>query len=242
MTDMQSMDEWLQAMSQQIGRGIEQARGGKSDQWVSDRTTRFGDRISRTAISEYRRGKRRVMPVTDLLQIAAALGVPPVAILFPDLPDGRVELLQKNHPVCALDALLWVIGERQTIPQGVDVFFDMETMEPGAVVEGRQDYRNDISYYGIPGYDLRTENDKGPIFQLLEASRELAETHKEFQANSKTLTDIFNPDEKMSQKLLQAEVQLWKDYGEKIKTLESKIEQLGGVIAEEKVTPLDFGG
>lgn len=42
--------------------------------------------------------------------LAAALGVPPVALLFPNLPDGDVEVLP-GQVMSSADAMRWFTGE-----------------------------------------------------------------------------------------------------------------------------------
>lgn len=119
--------DWSERLTAQIGQGIEQCRGKRSDQWIADKTAEMGHPLSRSAISEYRRGIRKTMPVADWLVIAAALGVPPVALLFPNLPDGEVELLPDRKEVVAFDALQWVTGERSTMPKGTEPLFEIDT-------------------------------------------------------------------------------------------------------------------
>lgn len=102
--------EWSAELSEQIGTAIKTWRGNRSDQWISDRTRELGNHVSRTAVSEYRRGVRKSMPVGDLLVIAAALDVPPVALIFPGLPDGEVVALPGKQST-ATDAVRWFCGD-----------------------------------------------------------------------------------------------------------------------------------
>lgn len=87
------MTTWAEETTLRIGRAIRAARGDKSAQAISERTKELGHHISRTAISEYENGKRKTVPVTDLLVLSIALKKPFVLLLFPGYPDGDVELL-----------------------------------------------------------------------------------------------------------------------------------------------------
>lgn len=167
---MQS-NEWIDQMMRQIGEGIDRARSGRSDQWISDRTQRIGSKLSRTAISEYRRGVRKSMPVTDLLVLAAALEVPPVALLFPDLPNGLVELLPDHTNVTAFDAAQWVSGERQTVPEGGSIFFDEENQRWWTTTNS--EYKTGYRQPDPTIFD-RTEDNPANATKILELSRNLA--------------------------------------------------------------------
>lgn len=237
MTDMQSNQEWLEAMAQQIGRGIEIAREKRSDQWISDRTAKLGHPLSRTAVSEYRRGKRKTMPVTDLLVIAAALGVPPVTILFPGLPDTPSALLPVSDEPVALDALLWVTGERQTLPDGFDALISIENGEIIGHVEGRREYRADLELTSGGPYDLYSpEVEASPVKQLLDACRDLNKAFAEYHDLDRSPFMVFGSSLSAEQRAshLRTHMKLVQELDEQIKTLETRIIELGGVIEAEK--------
>lgn len=233
---MQSNQQWIEKMASQIGRGIDAAREKRSDQWIADRTAHLGHPISRTAISEYRRGKRKSMPVTDLMVISAALGVPPVTILFPGLPDTPVAFLPVVGEPVALDALLWFTGERQTLPDGVDVMISLEDGEIAGHVEGKREYRTNIEYTGGGPYDLRfPESEAGPAKQLLDACRELVSAFGDYHRIEIAPFMVFEDNLSSEQRTahLKAHMQLVQDLDAQIKELEARITALGGVIQEE---------
>lgn len=221
-------------MASQIGKAIDAAREKRSDQWIADRTAHLGHPISRTAISEYRRGKRKTMPVTDLLVIAGALGVPPVTLLFPGLPDAPSTLLPATDTPVALDALLWVTGERQTLPNGVDFLFSLEDGEMVGHVEGRREYRTSIDYAGS-ALDVHNEDDRSPVKQLLDACRELVAAFDEYNNLDSPLTyfeSSLTPEQRSVH--LRAHMELLSSLESRIMELDKKVAALGGVLIEER--------
>lgn len=240
---MQSSDEWVETMAAQIGQGIDSARHGRSDQWISDRTEVLGHPISRTAISEYRRGKRKTMPVTDLLVISAALGAPPVTILFPGLPDAPTSLLPAIGTPVAFDALQWVAGERQTIPEGFDVFFTADSGEEAGHVNSPREYRKSIDYHGGV-FDAYTEFEPGPEKVLLNACRQIAEAYDDLHHLDSGPFAIFGnslPPEEF-QRALKDHMKAIERLGNHVKELEGQIQKMGGVVKEETVVTHDEQG
>lgn len=239
LTLMQSYSDWVVSFTEQIGRGIEKARIGRSDQWISQQTEKLGHPISRTAISEYRRGVRKVMPVTDWLTISAALGVPPISLLFPDLPDGEVQLF----PVVtsnSFDALRWVTGERRTVPNSSDALFDVNTFELMGVTEGIRGYTR--SNEDSNGFKLPEHDDKTPPreLRLLRLIRELSSIYRRYAEESSRTWDELNS--KLPKEVLEgyisARMKILDELSETKTEIEKQIKELGGVIREEKVTPV----
>jgi transcriptional regulator with XRE-family HTH domain len=77
---------------------------------LADRTVDIGFGISRSVVADLETGRKKSIDVPELLVLAAALGVSPAQLLYPDLPKGPVEILpglqQESH-----DALRWFSGE-----------------------------------------------------------------------------------------------------------------------------------
>ena len=238
---MQSYSDWVVSFTEQIGKAIEKSRKKRSDQWISERTKILGHPISRTAISEYRRGARKVMPVTDWLVISAALGVPPVALLFPDLPDGQVQLFPALEPANSFDALRWITGERETIPSGIDALFDMGSFRPTGYVTGIRGYlrgdenanKDEVNNYlgALPM----------PQFELLKQLRALTATYEEYRKETNSTWDSLNAD--LPEEVRQGLIQTFKTRIEKLnnemRDLEKRIKDLGGVVKEEQVFDID---
>lgn len=85
---------WAADLVRRVGKAAKDRRGDRSAKWLSERTAELGYRISPTVIAKLDSGHRgEVLSVPELLVIAAALEVPPVALLYPNMPDGEVEVL-----------------------------------------------------------------------------------------------------------------------------------------------------
>ena len=77
-----------------LGLGIETARGHRSAKWLSDKTAELGYRISPTVIAKLDSGHRgSVLSVPELLVLAAALDIPPVALVYSPPYSEDVEVL-----------------------------------------------------------------------------------------------------------------------------------------------------
>lgn len=233
---MQSYSDWVVAFTKQIGRGIEKSRNGRSDQWISERTEMLGHQISRTAISEYRRGVRKVMPVTDWLVISAALGVPPVTLLFPDLPDGVTELFPASGEANSFDALMWVTGERETIPSSVDLLFDVESANPTGYIEGLKGYERYDEGPTTAHVNTYLNSLPSDQFQVLKLLRNLVEVHESLNKENRRISSSIR--ETLPKPVLDG---LLKAYSERMDELsaektaiEDKIQALGGVLKEER--------
>lgn len=90
---------------------MKQARGSKSAAWLSARTGELGYRVSPAVIAKLDSGHRgSVLGVAELIIIAAALDIPPVALLYPELPDGIVEVVP-GESISSIDAVRQFTGE-----------------------------------------------------------------------------------------------------------------------------------
>jgi transcriptional regulator with XRE-family HTH domain len=102
--------EWVEGLHRRMAAAIKSARAGRSAQWLADETERLGYPISRAAIANYESGRKKGLDVAELLVLAAALRIPPLTILFPELPDGLVEVLP-DLQTTSWDAAAWFAGE-----------------------------------------------------------------------------------------------------------------------------------
>jgi len=77
---------------------------------LSDESDKAGHRISRTSIHELETGKRKSISTAELSVLAWALKVPPVQLLYPDMPDGEVEIVPEVEKP-SIEAVQWFSGE-----------------------------------------------------------------------------------------------------------------------------------
>lgn len=77
-------------------------------QQLAERCKELGAPIHRTTITKIEGGRSR-FDLGELLIIAAALEVPPMVLLYPDLPSGVVEVIP-GHMVRSFDAYRWATG------------------------------------------------------------------------------------------------------------------------------------
>lgn len=104
-------DAWATDLVKRVGRAMKEARGSRSATWLSDRTAELGYRVPATVISKLDSGHRgSVLGVAELVVLAAALDMPPVALLYPALPDGEVSMLPGRH-ASSIAAVRWFSGE-----------------------------------------------------------------------------------------------------------------------------------
>ena len=105
--------DWSEDFHRRTASAIKSARGSRSAQWLADQTEQLGYPISRAAIANYESGRKKGLDVAELLVLAAALRLPPLALLFPQLPDGPVEVLPGLTTTC-WDAAAWFSGEARS--------------------------------------------------------------------------------------------------------------------------------
>jgi len=113
-SDGMSKDGWAAQQAATIGEEIRQLRGGRSGQWLSDRTAALGYRVTRTTISELENHKRKYVTTAELMVLARALNTTPIALLYPrPLSGDSIEILPgvKGSKTFALQ---WFSGEADT--------------------------------------------------------------------------------------------------------------------------------
>jgi transcriptional regulator with XRE-family HTH domain len=105
--------DWVEGLHRRIAAAIKSARANRPAQWLADETERLGYPISRAAIANYESGRKKSLDIAELLVLAAALRLPPVTLLFPQLPDGPVEVLP-SIDTTSWDATAWFSGEESS--------------------------------------------------------------------------------------------------------------------------------
>jgi hypothetical protein len=124
MFGMTKSEDWAAEQAQRIAATVRKLRGKRSGLWLSDETAKAGHRISRTSISELESGKRKSVTTAELCLLAWALKVAPIRLLYPDLPDGPVEVVP-GVTVPSIKAAKWFSGEARPSgpeqkPLGID--------------------------------------------------------------------------------------------------------------------------
>ncbi|MFD4368986.1 helix-turn-helix domain-containing protein [Rhodococcus sp. NPDC058521] len=106
------MATWDENTTARIGEAVKAARSarGWSAKALADRTAQLGHAVGRATISELETGRRRNIAVAELLILGAALEVPPLQLLYPDLPEGRVDVWP-GREVTSHEAVEWVAGK-----------------------------------------------------------------------------------------------------------------------------------
>lgn len=127
----ESAKRWQEDLAVRTGQAIAEMRTRRRLTAVdlANRTRELGYPISRVAISKIENGTRAgKLDVAEIIVLARALNVAPVQLIYPNLPDGPVEVLP-GTVVRAREALLWASGE-QNLPA---------TVRPGLSDEERRE-------------------------------------------------------------------------------------------------------
>jgi transcriptional regulator with XRE-family HTH domain len=150
---------WQLELAKRVGAAVKDRRTSlkMTAQQLAERTKGLGYPVTRVAISKMESNSRAgKLDIAELLILAAALEVPPVVLLFPEIPDGKVRLF----PEVTIDsdgAVRWFSG--LNLPFGLLV-----------------DKHSEIPPYGTPNpsHDLleAISDRREAIRQLLKAGNE----------------------------------------------------------------------
>lgn len=98
-------------MTARIGQQVVKLRGDRSAKWLSEKTAELGFPISRSALSQLETNNRESISLAEFLILAAALEVPPLLLLYPEYPDGKIEMLPDVFAT-AFNAGEWIGGDQ----------------------------------------------------------------------------------------------------------------------------------
>jgi transcriptional regulator with XRE-family HTH domain len=107
---------WEMDLSRRVGVAIQARRKALklTAQQLAERTKDLGYHVTRVAISKIegnlRAGK---LDVAELFVLAVALEIPPALLLFPNFPDGSVELVPGGHAHVE-NGVNWLSGNAPT--------------------------------------------------------------------------------------------------------------------------------
>jgi hypothetical protein len=103
--------DWAEEQARRVASQVSRLREPNSTQWLSDQTAATaGYRVSRSVIADLENGRRRYVTTAELCALSWALKVPPIRLLYPDLPDGQVEVIPGKQ-VPSIEAAMWFSGE-----------------------------------------------------------------------------------------------------------------------------------
>lgn len=143
---MEQKDLWEKALTKRVGSEVKRLRDQppkRSAQWLSDRTEELGMKISRARIADVEGTNRGgAIKVSELLVLARALEVSPGQLLFPDLPDGQVEVIP-GVVAPSLQAVSWIYGygssDELSTDNGQLLRMSHELRDYQAMVRGRME-------------------------------------------------------------------------------------------------------
>ncbi|WP_280184338.1 MULTISPECIES: helix-turn-helix domain-containing protein [Nocardia] len=105
---------WDAEIAQRVGRSVKALREAETPKVsaakLAERTSRFGYALTKAQISDLELGRKKTVTVPELIVLAAALGRPPLELLYPALPHGEVDIWP-GIGTQSLVAAQWFSGE-----------------------------------------------------------------------------------------------------------------------------------
>lgn len=187
-------NNWKAATASRIGRAVHQARKGRyTAEQLSGRCADLGHAIHRTTITKIENG-RGSFEVSDLLILAAALGIPPVSLLFPDIPSGQVEAIP-GWVVPSSEAMNWFDGDGaltrsrrsssgQTVIESTEVDYEARELLDAVKRSQRLEQARFVVITSGPADDLGQESNRRIIKQI---DAELAQARQRIRELGGTL-------------------------------------------------------
>lgn len=132
--------KWGDETHQRIANAIKAARKGKyTAEQIAEQCAELRHPISRGMLANLETGRLRNITVADLLAVAMALGVPPISLLYPGMPDEVVDLMP-DQPCHNYQAIAWFTGSEDLgWPEPADVTDLDKARELAAGVVGDPD-------------------------------------------------------------------------------------------------------
>lgn len=114
---MEHAENWNAVTAHRIGQRVAYFRKrsgarGITAQALADRCAELGHPLDRAVIAKLEKGLRQSLTAADLLVLARALDVPPVALVVPVDQYEAVEILP-GQSVPVYEAMTWFTGERR---------------------------------------------------------------------------------------------------------------------------------
>lgn len=113
------VNTWEAREAARIGAAVKTLRAKRTAQWLADRTTEIGMKMTRQTITDLENGRRRYVTTAELAVLAAALDTAPIALLYPGPYDRQVEVLPGITWPTEIDAAQWFCGLRPGFSEAV---------------------------------------------------------------------------------------------------------------------------
>lgn len=84
--------DWGEEQAFGVAQEVRRLRGGRTAQWLADRTKDLGYPITRAVISDLEVGRRRYVTTAELIVLAMALETAPVALMYPAPYLDKIQL------------------------------------------------------------------------------------------------------------------------------------------------------
>lgn len=105
---------WDADIAQRVGRAVKSLREAETPRMsaakLAERTGQYGFALTKAQISDLELGRKKTVTVAELITLAAALGRPPIELLYPDLPEAPVDVWPE-FTTTSFAALQWFSGE-----------------------------------------------------------------------------------------------------------------------------------
>lgn len=121
-----SSNEWAAKIANRVGRQVAHYRGqitreggktGITAQALAERCQGLGLQIDRTVIAKLEKGTRQTITIGEVIVLARALGVPPVALMFELGVEEQTEIIPDLR-ADTWDAVKWFTGEAADLLDG----------------------------------------------------------------------------------------------------------------------------
>lgn len=131
---------------------------------LAGRLEKVGRRLAHTGISDIENGSRRI-DVDDLLAIAAALDVSPVALLMPDTVNGSDEVTATGvGTTTARELWRWLTADSMGRPNAPRIHPDFDSINVDAWLRSRPEWLNAEE---LPGDDELTPKQERRIMRMM---------------------------------------------------------------------------
>lgn len=177
---------WSQRLAAAVGARVRQFRTTEdiSAQTLANRTAQLGYEVKRSVIADMESGRRSTVSLADVLVLARALGVPPVALLV-DAHKGTKNEILPGTPVDVWEAADWITGRSARL----------HTRTPDVTSETDRSTDDETSPWHVAGlaFELKRQHDSRES-QLIDAhlAAQAFKDEKEYDSAMRLVSVEFN--------------------------------------------------